>query len=138
QPAVAAHELAVARSALKPGDPKSTNAVAAAEQKVAASTVAVGAAHLALALPIAEYKPLGEQLPHKSTGRRLAFAKRLVDRRNPLAARVAVNHIGLRHFGAPLVDNMSDFGLGLPQPRDHQLRDWLAVALTAHNRPMQP
>src|SRR4051794_6080951 len=37
QQAAAAHELVVARNALKPGDPKSANAVAAEEQKVAAS-----------------------------------------------------------------------------------------------------
>ena len=56
-------------------------------------------------------QPLGTEIPHQSTGRRLAFAKWLVDRNNPLTARVAINHIWLRHFGTPLVDNMFDFGL---------------------------
>ena len=37
--------------------------------------------------------------PTESTGRRLAFAKWLTDRKNPLTARVAMNHIWLRHFG---------------------------------------
>ena len=35
----------------------------------------------------------------------------LTDRQQPLTARVAVNHIWLRHFGAPLVDDVFDFGL---------------------------
>jgi hypothetical protein len=83
------------------------------------------------------YKPLGEELPHQSTGRRLAFAKWLTDRKNPLAARVAINHIWLRHFGAPLVDNMFDFGLRSPQPRNQPLLDWLAVELMDHGWQMK-
>ena len=46
-----------------------------------------------------------------STGRRLALARWIVDRRNPLTARVAVNHIWMRHFGDPLVASTFDFGL---------------------------
>ena len=70
--------------------------------------------------PATKYTPLGEELPRTSTGRRLAFARWITDRKNPLAARVAVNHIWLRHFGAPLVDNMFDFGLRSPQPRNQR------------------
>ena len=61
----------------------------------------------------------------------------LVDRKNPLAARVAINHIWLRHFGAPLVDNMFDFGLRSPQPRNQPLLDWLAVELMDHGWQMK-
>ena len=78
-----------------------------------------------------------KQLPHQSTGRRLAFANWLTDRQNPLAARVAINHIWLRHFGAPLVDNMFDFGLRTPQPRNQPLLDWLAVELMDHGWQMK-
>ncbi len=62
-----------------------------------------------------------------STGRRLALARWIVDRRNPLTARVAVNHVWARHFGEPLVASMYDFGLRTPRPEHHELLDWLAV-----------
>ncbi len=62
-----------------------------------------------------------------STGRRLALARWIVDRRNPLAARVAVNHVWARHFGEPLVASVYDFGLRTPTPLHHELLDWLAV-----------
>ncbi|SIO61585.1 Planctomycete cytochrome C [Singulisphaera sp. GP187] len=62
-----------------------------------------------------------------STGRRLALARWLVDRRNPLTARVAVNHVWARHFGEPLVGSFDDFGLRTPRPDHHELLDWLAV-----------
>jgi hypothetical protein len=65
--------------------------------------------------------------PKVSTGRRLALARWIADRHNPLTARVAVNHIWARHFGAPLVGSMFDFGLRTPRPVHHELLDWLAV-----------
>ena len=64
-----------------------------------------------------------------STGRRLALARWIVDRRNPLTARVAVNHLWMRHFGDPLVASTFDFGLRTQQPVYHELLDWLAVEL---------
>jgi chemotaxis protein histidine kinase CheA len=64
-----------------------------------------------------------------STGRRLALARWIVNRRNPLAARVAVNHVWARHFGEPLVGAMSDFGLRSARPELSDLLDWLAVEL---------
>ncbi len=130
-------ELETAKRALKPGDAATAQAVAAAEKKVADAAAALTVAHAALAEPNDKYSPLGEELPRKSTGRRLAFAKWLTDRKNPLAARVAINHIWLRHFGAPLVDNMFDFGLRSPQPRNQPLLDWLAVELMDHGWQMK-
>ena len=62
-----------------------------------------------------------------STGRRLALARWITDRSNPLTARVAVNHIWTRHFGEPLVRSVFDFGLRTPRPVHHDLLDWLAV-----------
>ncbi len=64
-----------------------------------------------------------------SSGRRLALARWIVDRRNPLAARVAVNHVWARHFGEPLVSSMADFGPCAPRPPLADLLDWLAVEL---------
>ena len=137
QQAAAVQELTAAKAALKPSDAATATAVAAAEKKVADSAAALAVAHAALAEPSASYQPLGEELPHHSTGRRLAFARWLVDRQNPLAARVAVNHIWLRHFGAPLVDSMFDFGLRSPPPRNQPLLDWLAVELMEHGWQMK-
>jgi hypothetical protein len=68
-----------------------------------------------------------------STGRRLALARWLYDRQNPLTARVAVNHIWARHFGRPLVETVYDFGLRTPPPALQPLLDWLAVEFMAHD-----
>ena len=61
-----------------------------------------------------------------STGRRLAFAKWVSSDQNPLTARVAVNHVWMRHFGQPLVDSTFDFGLRAPKPIHKDLLDLLA------------
>ena len=52
---------------------------------------------------VVDYTPLGPTYPRTSTGRRTALAKFITDRRNPLTARVAVNHLWMRHMNAPLV-----------------------------------
>jgi hypothetical protein len=65
--------------------------------------------------------------PAQSTGRRLAFAKWLADRANPLTARVAVNHIWLRHFGQAIVPSVFDFGRNGRAPSHPALLDWLAA-----------
>jgi hypothetical protein len=72
-------------------------------------------------------EPSNKPYPTFSTGRRLALARWIVDRRNPLAARVAVNHIWMRHFGEPLVASTFDFGLRTKRPVHHEMLDWLAV-----------
>jgi hypothetical protein len=70
--------------------------------------------------------------PATSTGRRSAFARWLTDRSNPLAARVAVNHVWLRHFGQPLVPTVFEFGRKGTPPTHPELLDWLAAEFMDH------
>jgi hypothetical protein len=48
---------------------------------------------------------------------------------NPLTARVAANHIWLRHFGQAIVDTTDDFGRNGSPPTHPELLDWLASEL---------
>jgi mono/diheme cytochrome c family protein len=68
-----------------------------------------------------------------STGRRSALADWIVDPRNPLTARVAVNHLWMRHFGKPLVETVFDFGRHGAAPSHPELLDWLASELVDGN-----
>ena len=74
----------------------------------------------------------------KSTGRRTAFANWLTDAKNPLTARVAVNHIWLRHFGQALVPSVFDFGKNGRRPMQPDLLDWLASEFVERGWSMKP
>jgi hypothetical protein len=67
--------------------------------------------------------------PATSTGRRTALARWITDPRNPLTARVAVNHIWMRHMGKPLVTTVFEFGRKGNAPIHPELLDWLASEL---------
>jgi len=84
------------------------------------------------AAPTTAYKPRStESYPQSSTGRRLAFARWVTSL--PLTARVAMNHVWLRHFGQGLVSTPADFGNNGRPPSHPQLLDWLAVEfMTRH------
>ena len=125
---------------------------AEAEQKFAAAKTAFETARQAIDLPGEEYTPLpgakktqedyqnrnvGAPFPTTSTGRRSAFAKWLTDPRHPLPARVAVNHIWMRHMGRPLVPTVFDFGRNGTPPTHPELLDWLAVEFVEHNWSMK-
>jgi mono/diheme cytochrome c family protein len=92
----------------------------AAEKKLAA-------AKLAASKKSSTYSSLTKFSPQTSSGRRLALARWIADRNNPLTARVAVNHIWMRHFGRPLVPTVFDFGKNGKPATHPELLDWLAV-----------
>jgi len=75
-------------------------------------------------LKVAYPEPKGTK---ETTGRRLAFANWLTETKNPLTARVAVNHIWMRHFGQPLVPSVFDFGKNGRRPQHPALVDWLTA-----------
>ena len=64
-----------------------------------------------------------------TTGRRLAWAKHLVDGKHPLLGRVLANRIWLHHFGRGIVDTPGDFGILGMRPSHPELLDWLADEL---------
>jgi hypothetical protein len=86
------------------------------------------------AVEYASFSPLSVK---RSTGRRSALARWITDRRNPLTARVAVNHLWLRHFGRPLVESVFDFGRNGQHPSHPELLDWLAVELMENHWSMK-
>jgi hypothetical protein len=75
--------------------------------------------------------------PTTSTGRRTALANWIASRRNPLTARVLVNHVWARHFGQPLVATLFDFGRKGAAPTHPELLDWLACELMDHGWSMK-
>ena len=71
--------------------------------------------------------PTSLNLPSSTSGRRLALAKWITSRDNPMTARVLVNRLWMHHFGSPIVSTPGDFGRNGARPTHPKLLDWLAV-----------
>jgi hypothetical protein len=74
-----------------------------------------------------------ERQPFKQGSGRLELADALVSPSNPLTARVLVNRVWMNHFGEPIVNTPSDFGIRTEAPPLHAALDWLAAELTAND-----
>lgn len=72
-----------------------------------------------------------------SSGRRLAWAKHLVDGQHPLLGRVLANRIWLHHFGRGIVDTPGEFGILGTRPTHPELLDWLASELPSQGWSMK-
>jgi hypothetical protein len=70
---------------------------------------------------------IGAQVNTPEGERRLALARWIADRRNPLTARVMVNRVWHYHFGRGLVATPNDFGFNGDRPTHPELLDWLAA-----------
>ena len=133
--ALAEFELAKANADTAAKDPAkkrqaARDAIAAAKKKQAEpgeTYTALPASLKAQEGPTEANNATVQSYPETSTGRRLEFAKWMTDKRHPLTARVLVNHVWLRHFGASLVTDVGDFGLRCQQPLHQDVLDTLAV-----------
>jgi hypothetical protein len=134
---VAIERARAAAEAARNGDAKKAAAEkAAAELKVAEGKLAEAEKKLAEAKAKSVLESSEEYsrrdlktYPAASSGRRLALARWIADRRHPLTARVAANHIWLRHFGQALVPSVADYGANGRAPSHPALLDWLAAEL---------
>lgn len=68
-----------------------------------------------------------DRKPFEKGSGRLELAESIIERSNPLTARVIVNRVWLNHFGLGLVRTPSDFGLRAETPSHPELLDWLAT-----------
>jgi hypothetical protein len=79
-----------------------------------------------------------ETLPSPDGDDRLSLARWLVDKQNPLTARVAVNRLWAQYFGTGLVETLDDLGSQAPPCSHPALLDWLATEFMRHDWHWKP
>ncbi|HYE19064.1 MAG TPA: DUF1549 and DUF1553 domain-containing protein [Tepidisphaeraceae bacterium] len=126
--------------AARPAVEGASNDAAKAKKELADAEKALAAAEAALKGEASTaYKPRAVAgFPATSTGRRAALARWLVAPENPVVARVAANHVWLRHFGRGIVPTPDDFGRGGRPPTHPALLDWLAAELRENGWKLKP
>lgn len=129
-----AGEMALTEIEGNPGNEKDRNA---SKKKYEKAREKVVAAAKALEAESEAFTTITPTYPAQSTGRRTALSRAIVDRNNPLTARVAVNHIWMWHFGKPLVESVFDFGRNGKSPSHPALLDWLAAEFMDSNWSMK-
>ncbi len=126
--AVLSAELAVANAlARSESDKDRAKTVDAAQKQLVPAKTQLQTANASTSNKDASYTPLSSTYPKTSTGRRKALAEWITSNENPLTARVAVNHLWMRHFHAPLVASVFDFGRNGAKPTHPELLDWLSA-----------
>ncbi len=122
--------VATAEGLAETDEKRATELEAASKELSAAKTqLATARAAQADATKDLVYTSLTRESIGTSTGRRKALAEWITSRENPLTARVAVNHIWMRHFHKPIVSSVFDFGRNGAAPSHPDLLNWLACEL---------
>jgi len=73
-----------------------------------------------------------------TSGRRLALARWITGKENPLTARVLANRVWQYHFGRGIVRSTSNFGFQGDKPTHPELLDWLASEIMAGDWKLKP
>jgi hypothetical protein len=122
-------ELAALKQSLPPPYPFAHTIKDAAKAKVERVRIGGARENLGDAVPHHFLSILcdGEPHPFEKGSGRLELAESIADARNPLTARVMVNRIWQRHFGAGIVRTPSDFGRMGDRPSSPELLDYLAI-----------
>lgn len=74
----------------------------------------------------------------KQTGRRLAFAKWIIEPNHPLTARVMINRVWKHHFGTGIVKTLANFGKTGTPPTHPELLDWLSLEFIRQGWKLKP
>jgi len=98
-----------------------------AKDKQRATTILTKGNYLMPGDPVAAALPVAFHAAPEGAIDRLALAKWIVSRDNPLTARVTVNRFWAQLFGTGLVESEEDFGTQGSLPSHPELLDWLAL-----------